>query len=346
VASSLQPASQRAGAEVVHGASRPRSPPDSQQPSPALDAAAISSTLSLSWLTHWERKEEQRQFRREVFASTRGRQVQRQQWLLDAVSGSSDEEDAETLIVNGRFSVVAPIQQDAASPSPPTPRPPESASSSGEEMDDLTWLASHPEALAQQPESNGTQEGAPDGAEAWAQRAAQEGAAAGAVQLRVGSEHVAVRPLWIAVHQPDGSATARLFESVVPLQDDVVAELTVALEPMCTTSGLQFGVLADARAAGGWANFFVGLVGDVAADEEDILWPNQVLHGDRVLYNVRSAADVARFLADPQLEDVRAHLDNLQRLAEERKYRQGWAGHMLRARWGAAALRRLGVKAP
>ena len=120
---------------------------------------------------------------------------------------------------------------------------------------------------------------------------------------------------------------------------------SVALAPLCTADGLTFGALADAR-AGAWTNYFVGLVGEVAADEEDILWPNQVLHGDRVLYNVRSAADVARFLADPRREDVEAHLENLERLAGERRYRQGWAGHMLRARWGRAALDRLGVKVP
>lgn len=68
-----------------------------------------------------------------------------------------------------------------------------------------------------------------------------------------------------------------------------------------------------------------------------------MLHRDRVLFNVRNAADVARFLADPVQEDVEAHRDNLLRLAAERGYRRGWAWHMLRLRWGEAALARFGV---
>ncbi len=70
----------------------------------------------------------------------------------------------------------------------------------------------------------------------------------------------------------------------------------------------------------------------------------QVLHRDRVLFNVRNGWDVARFLADPRREDVEAHRDNLARLAAERGYRRGWCGHMLRLRWGAATLRALGVE--
>lgn len=72
--------------------------------------------------------------------------------------------------------------------------------------------------------------------------------------------------------------------------------------------------------------------------------PRQVLHRDRVLFNVRNGWDVARFLADPRREDVEAHRDNLARLAAERGYRRGWCGHMLRLRWGGATLRALGVE--
>jgi hypothetical protein len=71
----------------------------------------------------------------------------------------------------------------------------------------------------------------------------------------------------------------------------------------------------------------------------------QVLHRDRVLFNVRNGWDVAKFLADPQREDVEAHRANLLRLAAERGYRRGWAWHMLRLRWGEATLRALGVDA-
>lgn len=70
---------------------------------------------------------------------------------------------------------------------------------------------------------------------------------------------------------------------------------------------------------------------------------SQVLHRDRVLYNVRNAWDVAKFLSDPAKEDVEAHRANLLRLAAEREYRAGWARHMLRRRWGAATLRAMGL---
>jgi hypothetical protein len=312
-----------------------------------MDVQAVSDALNLTWMTHWQHVEEQHQFRRQVFASTRGRQVQRQQWLLDAVAdpgaASDDDDSAQARIVNGRFSIV-PQPRGAAAPAvePAAPRGP-SDGSAGEDMDELTWLASHPEALGQAAEGDGAEGGAP--AAAWTQAAAQQAAASGAVQLRVGSESVAVRPLWICVHQPEGAATAaRLFESVVPLQEELIQRLSAgALEPFCSVSGLEFGAFADVR-HGAWANFFVGLVGDVAVEESDILWPNQILHRDRVLYNVRDAGDVARFLADPRRADVEEHLANLERLSEERRYRRGWAWHMLRSRWGKPALDQFGVK--
>lgn len=37
----------------------------------------------------------------------------------------------------------------------------------------------------------------------------------------------------------------------------------------------------------------------------------QVLHGERSLYNARGGWDLARFLADPDKDDVEAHLANL-----------------------------------
>ena len=126
----------------------------------------------------------------------------------------------------------------------------------------------------------------------------------------------------------------------MPLQTEVVDALSVDLTPFHSAEGMAFGGLADLR-FGAWSNFFVGLVGDVAADEADILWPNQVLHRDRVLYNMRNAGDVARFLADPCREEVEAHAENLRRLAGERGYRKGWCWYMLRTRWGAAQLREL-----
>ena len=52
-------------------------------------------------------------------------------------------------------------------------------------------------------------------------------------------------------------------------------QLDVELEPFCYTAGLKFEG-SDER-AGHWRNFFIGVMGDVDAQEEDVLWPNQVL---------------------------------------------------------------------
>jgi hypothetical protein len=157
-----------------------------------------------------------------------------------------------------------------------------------------------------------------------------------------------VRPLWVAVRQAEPGAAAELFEAAGPLDDAALAAAAAAGAPLAPfylappAPGRAFSALADARAPGGWASFFLGAVGGVAAAEDEVLWPNQVLHRDRVLYNARGADDVARFLADARAEDVAAHAAHLARLAAERGYRPGWAGAMLRARWGGEALRRLG----
>ena len=92
---------------------------------------------------------------------------------------------------------------------------------------------------------------------------------------------------------------------------------------------------ADER-QGPWHHFLVGLAGLVAADEPHTWWPNrvctlllqaalclpsclphilgllQVIHGERVAYNLRDGADVARFLSVPTWRDVLQHLQNLQ----------------------------------
>lgn len=66
----------------------------------------------------------------------------------------------------------------------------------------------------------------------------------------------------------------RLHESNVPLSEEVVDELDAELEPFCYTAGLRFE--GSDEKTGYWRNFFIGVVGDVDAQEEDNLWPNQV----------------------------------------------------------------------
>ena len=53
-----------------------------------------------------------------------------------------------------------------------------------------------------------------------------------------------------------------------------LAEATDPGDPFASVSGLAFGE-PDAR-HGPWRSYFVGVVGGVAADEDDVLWPNQV----------------------------------------------------------------------
>jgi len=67
----------------------------------------------------------------------------------------------------------------------------------------------------------------------------------------------------------------RLYESIHPLEEQLVAQLDAPLSPLCAVAGLAFERNADA-VSGPWRNFFIGLLGDVAAAEEDVLWPNQV----------------------------------------------------------------------
>jgi hypothetical protein len=67
----------------------------------------------------------------------------------------------------------------------------------------------------------------------------------------------------------------RLYDSLLPLEAAVVERLVSPLSPFCSVQGLRFDAFSDVT-VGHWHNFFVGVVGDVAVVEDDILWPNQV----------------------------------------------------------------------
>ena len=393
----------------------------------ALDPERTTESLGYTWLTHWQLIEEDRQFRRIFLKTTRKRQLDRQQQLLDLIESTngtalnsttistsgSDIDDTEIRIVHGRLSIVPSsqideIDDDTTSSDPLVDKrdsfqsPMDTPSSSlfpkgnggtiyssttmnkgvdedlyedSEAVDDLTWLASHPEAEAadlsleytssdlsnstnydstttqindtsNNNRSNPLNVALNKNNKSTAVREPPYSSIGndvasvlpGAVQLRLGNEVAIVRPLWISVRIDESSSIAALYESVVPLDAQVVAHMTTELTPFCSVTGLNFGALADLR-YGPWVNYFIGLVGDVAPDEADILWPNQVLHRDRVMYNVRDAGDMARFLADPKKEDVEEHAENLQRLAQERGYKKGWCWRMLVSRWGKRVLK-------
>ncbi len=75
---------------------------------------------------------------------------------------------------------------------------------------------------------------------------------------------------------PTPRSLCRLFETVSPLLPDLVGRLSADIAPFCSVAGMSFSAGAADAAGGGWRNYFIGLVGSVAADEDDILWPNQV----------------------------------------------------------------------
>ena len=64
-----------------------------------------------------------------------------------------------------------------------------------------------------------------------------------------------------------------LYESICPLDSAVVEQLRTPLEPLLEVEGLNFN-RCDAQ-HGAWRNYFMGVVGSIAAAEEDVLWPNQ-----------------------------------------------------------------------
>ena len=66
----------------------------------------------------------------------------------------------------------------------------------------------------------------------------------------------------------------RLYESNVALSEEVIEQLEGELEPFCYTAGLRFE--GSNERSGPWRNFFIGVVGSVDSQEEDVLWPNQV----------------------------------------------------------------------
>ncbi len=67
----------------------------------------------------------------------------------------------------------------------------------------------------------------------------------------------------------------RLYESICPLDDAAVAAMATPLKPFCTEEGGAL-VFSDCdRAAGPWHCYFIGIVGCLAPDGVDVLWPNQ-----------------------------------------------------------------------
>lgn len=162
------------------------------------------------------------------------------------------------------------------------------------------------------------------------------------IKALLGGQKLNVSPLWISVFVDHKAKKSSIFESIIPIEDKVVENVDIQMKPFYETDELVFEEQAELK-SGPWRNYFIGIVGEVSAIEDGNLWPNQVLHKDRCLYNVRNASDLVKFLADPTKEDIESHLENLERLAEERRYKKGWCWHMLKTRWGERALQKYGI---
>lgn len=207
--------------------------------SKALDASA---DLQITWLSHWQQQEAERAARRALINSTRGRQQQRLRQvatLLADPSGDMPSSSRPSIAEQ----LLAPVQRSVDSSGSRARGAEEDGLSSLDlpplqemsELDELTWLASHPleaDAAAaggsagasmplwshqpQHPGQHGQRHGhgqqgqqnaaglAPPGSGGAAAAAMQ-----GPVTLRVGQDVLSVRPLWIAVFQPDEGGPAK-----------------------------------------------------------------------------------------------------------------------------------------
>ena len=187
--------------------------------SSALDAG---SALDFTWITHWQQQEARRAARRAVIDATRSRQRQRLRQVATLVAGS-DAAAALRGAIGGSGGGAPHWAAEAAlaGASAGSLDLPAASAQHPSDMDELTWVASHP------PEGEAAA-GAAGGTPLWSQQAAQQqqhivgmglgsaeggpsgGASlAGPVTLRVGADTLSVRPLWIAVFQPEEGGPAK-----------------------------------------------------------------------------------------------------------------------------------------
>lgn len=151
-------------------------------------------------------------------------------------------------------------------------------------------------------------------------------------------EKIEVQPLWVVVHQETPDGVARLYETVHTLYPEVLDHIKDTVEPFCITDKNSMTFSKPQFSHGPWKGYLVGVVGDVAAHEDDALWPNRLFSDKRVMHNVRHGWDIAKFLAEPKFEDIAGHHSNLTLLQEDRRYQPGWVWRMLCSRWGEDAV--------
>ena len=65
-----------------------------------------------------------------------------------------------------------------------------------------------------------------------------------------------------------------MYETVHCLQPEVLEHVPQTVQPFCLVEGMTFGKPQFSH--GPWKGYLVGVVGDVAAEEDNVLWPNRV----------------------------------------------------------------------
>ena len=75
------------------------------------------------------------------------------------------------------------------------------------------------------------------------------------------------------------SVACRLYETVHALTPEVLDRLPTAVEPFYTTEQGAMNFSRPQFSHGPWKGYLVGVVGDVMAHEDNVLWPNRVRTG-------------------------------------------------------------------
>ena len=110
----------------------------------------------------------------------------------------------------------------------------------------------------------------------------------------------------------DGRARTRIdcYLGVVPMHEGLAAaghlghQLAVEV-PERSVHALRWSAAGSDHASGAWRSYLLLLSDTAAMQDEHILFPNQVRHRGRALYNA-TPSRVLRFLADPCVSEVRA----------------------------------------
>ena len=191
------------------------SPPSEAAASASL-SLACADALPLTWLSHWQHQEARRLARRAVIDGTRGRQQERLRQLATSLSAPSSPLPPSTLSANSSSAV--PCDSDSGDefddlppsleelrgimeelPPPPLQQQQPWPSEPGGEGSLHLWQSQQQPQQQQQDRQ----------LEAELDAGAAAAAAAGVVEVRVRGDTLSVRPLWVAVHQPDEGGPAQ-----------------------------------------------------------------------------------------------------------------------------------------